>query len=159
MCVISRCGEEGAMKTDFSEAAHVERGSRRIDPSRGVKGARGKKEMRGTRRRRRLYNWIPEGGDRPRTEKEALLDGRRLAEISCVDLVWKIRIVTPSLALVLANHPVGLMHVNSHSVPRPPFSNFRQDVLYGDISHLIFPNSSHSSASHTSLSLNLSSCQ
>jgi hypothetical protein len=152
VCVISRCGEEGVKRADFSEAAHVERESKRIDPSRGEEGARGKKEMRGTRRRRRLYNWSPEGGDRPRTEKEALLDGRRLGEISCVDLVWKIRIVTPSLALVLANHPVGLMHVTSYSVPHPPFSNFRQVVLNRDISHLMFPNSSHPSGSHTSLS-------
>lgn len=43
------------------------------------------------------------GDDRPRTEKEAQVGQARLAEISCADLVWKIR---PSLALVLANRPV-----------------------------------------------------
>ena len=45
--------------------------------------------------------------DRPRTEKEVQVGQARLAEISCADLVWKIRIVT----FISSSFEIGRAHV------------------------------------------------
>jgi hypothetical protein len=69
----------------------------------------------------------PKAGDRPRTEKEAQVGLARLVEISCADLVWKIRIVTFISSSVLANRSVDFK-------PLPlTFTYFRQGILRGSL--------------------------
>jgi hypothetical protein len=81
------------------------------------------------------------GDDRPRTDKEAQVGQVRLAEISCADLVWKIR---PSLAQVwpIARLSLRTPHQFIFSLP---FTDYRQDILHIDFdhfqTHLMFPNS------------------
>ena len=64
--------------------------------------------------------------DSPRTEKEAQVGQARLVEISCADLVWKIRIVTTFISSsVLANRSVDFK-------PSLALTYFRQGVLRGN---------------------------
>jgi hypothetical protein len=76
-------------------------------------------------------------GDSPRTEKEAQVGQARLVEISCADLVWKIRIVTSFISSsVLANRSVGFKLSRSLVSVRA----FCEAAYRHVRTHLIFPN-------------------
>ena len=78
-----------------------------------------KKKDEGRSGRGRLYNWSPKRDDRPRTEKEAQVGQARLAEISCADLVWKIRIVTPFISSSFGQSLGCLYEQSFHQSPSP----------------------------------------